>query len=493
MKNYSLAFAFSLVLVISGCQMGTEYILARHSIALQSTEILITATETKGTDVVETSTEQVPEVPVEIISTPVDFTQNFQVTAISGSYQFTEGPAAAPDGSVYFSDITSGRIYNWNDTGSVSVFKEGLNAPNGLAFDSEGNLIVCEGGAGRIISIEPHGGVSVLVDQFQGVRFNEPNDLWISPDGGIYFTDPSFQSDVVQGGEHVYYLSPDHSTITRVISGLVKPNGIVGTVEGSTLFVSDYGAGKIYSFEIEKDGSLSNQQLFITVGSDGMALDDAGNLFITTLNEVQVYDHKAVLLKEIHLQENPTNVTFAGTGENILFITARTVVYSITLSPGDVVATPSDSMKLTSPDLPSDGRLPVKYTCDGSASTLALNWSDAPEGTQSYAVIMHHTASAEDIHWYLVLYNIPPDVTGLPENFTGTGVLGNNSVNGRTEYAPPCSKGPGDKTYTYTVYALSAQPKIILPESEVSRAVLLDAMKDITLASAELDVIYARP
>ena len=104
---------------------------------------------------------------------------------------------------------------------------------------------------------------------------------------------------------------------------------------------------------------------------------------------------------------------------------------------------------------------------------------------------MHHNAPGNEIHWYWVLYNIPPDVTSLAKNMTGIGTLGTNSVNDRNEYAPPCSKGPGDKEYIYTVYALSAQPQ--LSTSQVNRAVLLDAIKGITLASAELHVVYARP
>jgi phosphatidylethanolamine-binding protein (PEBP) family uncharacterized protein len=147
---------------------------------------------------------------------------------------------------------------------------------------------------------------------------------------------------------------------------------------------------------------------------------------------------------------------------------------------------------LTSHDLPADGRLPVEYTCDGNGSTLALTWSGAPVKTQGYAVIMHHVAAPDDIHWYWVLYDIPADVTSLPKNVSGIGTLGNNINNGLVEYSPPCSQGPGDKEYIYTVYALSAQPQISAPAAEVNRAVLLDAIKDITLASAELYVIYAR-
>ncbi len=126
---------------------------------------------------------------------------------------------------MYFSDINAGKIYKWSSDGSVSVFVSGLNMPNGLAFDKNGNLIACEGGAGRLISIDPKGQITVLTDQYNGQRYNEPNDLWIDPQGGIYFTDPVYQLKKVQAGEDVYYLSPDRQQVTRVIDDLVRPNG----------------------------------------------------------------------------------------------------------------------------------------------------------------------------------------------------------------------------------------------------------------------------
>jgi Raf kinase inhibitor-like YbhB/YbcL family protein len=267
----------------------------------------------------------------------------------------------------------------------------------------------------------------------------------------------------------------------------------MGTPDGQTLYVADHGAGQTFAYDIQPDGMLTNKRLFASAGSDGMDLDAAGNLYLTTPNKVQVFTTAGNLLREIPVPENPTNVAFAGTDGRTLFITARTAVYTLSLSGAtSLTTTVSSGFTLTSPDIAGDGLLPEEYTCDGAANTLALSWSGAPEGTKSFAVIMHHVASPEDIHWYWVVYNIPADVTSLPKNMTGTGTLGNNSVNGRTEYTPPCSKGPGSKTYTYTVYALSAEPQLSVPASQVTRAVLLDAIHDITLASAELNVTYSR-
>jgi len=154
--------------------------------------------------------------------------------------------------------------------------------------------------------------------------------------------------------------------------------------------------------------------------------------------------------------------------------------------------TDSTGFILTSPEILSDSLLPKEYTCDGESATLPLRWSGAPEGTKYFALIMHHEASATDIHWYWVLYNIPLSVQSLEKNISGIGTLGNNSVNGNTAYAPPCSQGPGAKLYTYTLYALSQPVTVTVPASEVSREVLLEAIKNTTLSTTTLTVVYSR-
>ncbi len=373
------------------------------------------------------------------------------------------------------------------------MFKDGLNKPNGLALDRNGSLIVCEGGNGRLISIDRQGKMTVLVDQYGQKRFNEPNDLWIDPQGGIYFTDPAFRSPVIQDGENVYYLIPDHSRVIKVIDDLIRPNGIVGSVDGKTLYVADYSAGKIFVYDIMADGTISNKKLFVPSGSDGMKLDQKGNLFITTQNKIQVYSLDGEMAQEIPIEGNPTNLVFIGDSQETLFITARESVYLIKLNTNSpAVESGVSGFTLTSPDIQDDGRLPVEYTCDGASSTLPLDWSGTPAETQSYALIMHHEASPQDIHWYWILYDIPFDVSHLAKNVKGIGTPGTNGVNDRTEYAPPCSKGPGEKVYIYTLYALSTRPQLSVPASQVNRDVLLKAIQNITLASTELKVTYAR-
>jgi phosphatidylethanolamine-binding protein (PEBP) family uncharacterized protein len=155
-------------------------------------------------------------------------------------------------------------------------------------------------------------------------------------------------------------------------------------------------------------------------------------------------------------------------------------------------AAASTGFALRSPAVADGGQLPLEFTGDGASATLPLEWTGAPADTKSFAVVMHHIDPEGKAKWYWVLYDLPASASSLPKNVTGVGTLGNNSVNGRTAYAPPHSKGPGAKTYVYTVYALSAPVKLAVPPAQVSREVLLAAMKDKTLATAELKVVYTR-
>lgn len=147
---------------------------------------------------------------------------------------------------------------------------------------------------------------------------------------------------------------------------------------------------------------------------------------------------------------------------------------------------------LRSPEVADGGILPVDFTGDGSSATLPLEWGGVPAGTTGFALIMHHVDPEGRMKWYWTLYNIPAEARSLPKNARGIGTLGNNSINGRTEYAPPHSKGPGEKLYIYTIYALSAHPRLGVEPAKVSRDVLLAAIKDSVLGTAELKVFYTR-
>ena len=254
-----------------------------------------------------------------------------EVKKVAGDFQFTEGPAADAKGDVYFSDIPNNRILKWSaQEGKLSTFREDSGGANGLYFDKDGNLLACEGGGRRLVSITPAGEVTVLAETYEGKKFNSLNDLWIDPKGGVYFTDPRYgnRDGMEQDGEHVYYLTPDRKKVIRVIDDMVRPNGVIGTPNGRRLYVADHGAGKTYSYTVNRDGTLSDKQLFAEQGSDGMTMDNRGNIYLTS-KTVTVYSRNGEKLAEIEVPEGPANVTFGGADNKTLFITARTSLYSI--------------------------------------------------------------------------------------------------------------------------------------------------------------------
>jgi len=255
-----------------------------------------------------------------------------EVVKLAGDFRFTEGPAADAQGNIFFTDIPNNRILKWSLDGVLSVSRENSGGANGLYFDKDGNLLVCEGGGRRLVSIASNGTLSVLADRYEGATFNSLNDLWIDPQGGVYFTDPRYgnRDNLPQDGEHAYYLTPDHQKIIRVVDDMVRPNGLIGTPDGKRLYVTDNGGRKTFAYTINADGTLSNKTLFCSEGADGMTIDSEGNVYLTT-NVVAVFNPKGEKIEEIVVPERPANVTFGAADRKTLFVTARTSLYSVAM------------------------------------------------------------------------------------------------------------------------------------------------------------------
>jgi gluconolactonase len=248
---------------------------------------------------------------------------------------FGEGPACDAEGNIYFTDQPNNKILKWSTDGKVSTFMENAGRANGLYIDGKGNIIACADANNQIWQIDPKGNVTVLVKDFEGKLLNGPNDAWVHPNGGIYFTDPFYRRNywnrpptVQQDGEHVYYLSPDRKKLIKVTTDLNKPNGIVGTADGKTLYVADIGASKTYTYTINPDGTLSDKKLFCSAGSDGMTMDNEGNIYLTGRG-VAIFNPKGERFDNIQVQEQTTNVAFGGKDRDTLFITGMRALYSI--------------------------------------------------------------------------------------------------------------------------------------------------------------------
>jgi len=249
---------------------------------------------------------------------------------LPGSFNFTEGPVADNRGNVYFSDYRNNRICMWSVEGKLSVFLENARGPVGLDIDRGGNLIVASTNDRAILSIDPKNKrVSVLADRYNGRRLNSPNDLWCDPKGGVYFTDPRFVTlsfPKEQDIEGVYYLSPDRKRLTRVIGDMAKPNGVVGSPDGSRLYVDDTAKNETCVYTVNPDGSLSGKKPFAPVGYDGLTTDSRGNVYITG-DGLDVFSPSGEKIGHIEVPDKPTNVCFGGVDGKTLFITTRPAVY----------------------------------------------------------------------------------------------------------------------------------------------------------------------
>ena len=254
---------------------------------------------------------------------------------LSGGFKFTEGPTCDKGGNLFFVDQPNDRIMEWSVDGKLSTFMQPSGYANGMCFDADGNLIACADEHNQLWSITPDKKVTVLVKDYQGKYLNGPNDVWVAPNGAMFITDPFYlrtwwdHQTMALTNQEVFYLSPDRKTLKLVTDDLEKPNGITGTPDGKQLIVSDIGAGQTWRYDIQPDGSLSNKTFFCRLGSDGMTMDDEGNVYLTG-HGITIFDKTGKRIEHIDVHEPWTaNVSFGGKDRHTLFITASTHLYSI--------------------------------------------------------------------------------------------------------------------------------------------------------------------
>ncbi len=260
-----------------------------------------------------------------------------KLAKLADGFKFTEGPTSDRAGNVFFTDQPNNRILKWGVDGKLSTFLQPAGRANGMFFDAQGNLIACADEQTELWSITPAGQSKVLAKEYDGKPLNGPNDVWVRPDGGLYFTDPFYKrpwwnyDQPPQGTQQVYFLSASRGPLKRVTSDLVQPNGIIGTPDGKTLFVADIKDRKTWAYDIQPDGDLTNKRLFCELGSDGMTLDREGNVYLTGKGVI-VFDANGKEIERIEVPESWTaNVSFGGSDHQTLFITASQGLYAIPL------------------------------------------------------------------------------------------------------------------------------------------------------------------
>jgi gluconolactonase len=269
---------------------------------------------------------------------------------IWSSGEFTEGPAEAPDGSIFFSDIGN-RIMRFDPrTKTTYTFREPSGRSNGLKFDAKGRLIACEGantGGNRRVSItEKDGTVRTLADKFEGRRFNSPNDLCLDAKGRVYFSDPRYVGNEQRelDTESVYRIDPD-GKVTRVVSDVKKPNGLVISPDGKTLYVAESGseAGaprQLLAYPTNADDTLGPKKVLHDFGQgrgiDGMTVTTEGVIVATAgsaaAGGVYFFSPEGKQLGFLHTPEDPSNCCFAGPDHKTLYVTAGKSLYRVQLT-----------------------------------------------------------------------------------------------------------------------------------------------------------------
>lgn len=262
-----------------------------------------------------------------------------QVVQLHTDFAFTEGPAADRDGNVYFSDIPNTKILKVDANGKLSVFTDQSRRANGLMFNAAGELVACEGD-GQVVAWKVGAEKSrrVLVATHNGKQFNAPNDLVLDAVGGVYFTDPHFgkTKPLPQGKMAVYYVDANGKP-TRLVDDLLKPNGILLSLDEKMLYVFPSSQPIMRAYPVLSPGKLGEGRDFCKLrvegaglqGADGATIDTRGNLYITSRLGVQVFAPNGKALGIIEFPEPPANVTFGGPEMKSLYVTARTSLYTV--------------------------------------------------------------------------------------------------------------------------------------------------------------------
>lgn len=260
------------------------------------------------------------------------------IEKIAEGFQFTEGPLWDPSNFLLFSDIYGDKIYKWSPGNKATVFRDQAGFPNGLTFDRQGRLLMCEQKQRRLIRLRPDGSIEVVADKWQDKHLNCPNDIVVRQDGTVYFTDPywKFPPGAVQelDFQGVFKVSPD-GKLSVEAKDFGLPNGIALSPDEKKLYIGDSRRRIIYAFDIASDGALSGQRVVAELQSsekgsvDGMKVDELGNIYTTGPGGIWIISSAGRHLGTIKAPEIPANCAWGGSDYKTLFLTAPKSVYKV--------------------------------------------------------------------------------------------------------------------------------------------------------------------
>jgi gluconolactonase len=267
-----------------------------------------------------------------------------KVTKLAGDMGFIEGPVWIKDrGVLVFSDIPNDELKQWSPKGELTSFRKPSRNANGNTLDRAGRLLTCEH-SGRRVSIKAQdGGVTTLVDAFEGKKLNSPNDVVVHSDGTVWFTDPEYglknkpgtkqKEDKQQPGNYVYRHDPRTGVTTAVVKDFVQPNGLAFSPDERKLYVADSGAPRhIRVFDVGANGTLSSDRVFCSIdkgGPDGIRVDREGRVWSSAGDGVHIFAADGRRIGKILVAEAPANLCFGGADGKTLFLTARKSLYAV--------------------------------------------------------------------------------------------------------------------------------------------------------------------
>ena len=288
--------------------------------------------------------------------------ESSQAERLATGFEFTEGPLWHPEGYLLFVNNRRNLIYRLVPGGQPEVIRENSGAANGLTFDLQGRLIMCEGDNRQITRWEPDGTITTIADRWEGKRLHRPNDVVCRSDGSIYFTNPGGRLDPAEREidfHGVHRIAPD-GTVTAVVTDLLSPNGLAFSPDEHILYVAntrrDDGCVQekergevcthqyIRAYDVAADGTLSNSRIFANMYSaedgvpDGMKVDTEGRVYCTGPEGVWVFDPTGNHLGIIRLPEIPANCAWGGPDHRTMYFTARSSVYSLRMKTTGVSA-----------------------------------------------------------------------------------------------------------------------------------------------------------